>query len=152
MTGRSARFALPFILPGQAQKELFHNEAIAMLDGLVHAAVEGSASVPPDEPADGESWLVEAGGSGAWTGRDHALACFTSAGWRFAAPIDGMSVWDKSARLSRRWITGAWGDGTINVAAVEIVASESSGLDSQTSRLLSLARSSTLKREPLSTP
>lgn len=120
MTGRTARFALPFILPGQAQKELFHNEAIAALDGLVHAAVEGGASVPPDEPTDGESWLVEAGGSGAWTGHDHALACFTSGGWRFVAPIDGMSVWDKSAGLSRRWLTGAWTDGTINVAAVEI--------------------------------
>jgi hypothetical protein len=44
MTERSARFGLPFILPGQAQKEVFHNEALAALDGLVHAAVSGSAA------------------------------------------------------------------------------------------------------------
>lgn len=32
MTDTSARFALPLILPGQAQKEIFHNEALALLD------------------------------------------------------------------------------------------------------------------------
>jgi hypothetical protein len=29
MADTTPRFALPFILPGQAQKELFHNEALA---------------------------------------------------------------------------------------------------------------------------
>ncbi len=36
----SQRLALPFILPGQAQKELFHNEALQTLDLVVAAAVE----------------------------------------------------------------------------------------------------------------
>lgn len=120
MTERSARFGLPFILPGQAQKELFHNEALAALDGLVHAAIEGSATAPPADPNEGESWLVEAGGSGAWAGQDDALACFTAGGWRFLAPVAGMSVWDKVAGFSRRWTGSAWSDGTIAVAAVEI--------------------------------
>lgn len=120
MTGRSARFALPFILPGQAQKELFHNEALAALDGLVHAAVEGSATTPPADPADGEGWLVETGGSGVWAGQDNALACFTSGGWRFLAPVVGMSVWDKGAGFGRQWTGSAWSDGTIKVAGVEI--------------------------------
>ena len=120
MTERSARFALPFILPGQAQKEHFHNEALAALDGLVHAAVEGIAAAPPGDPADGDSWLVGTGGSGAWTGRDDALACFDPAGWRFLTPVAGMAVWDKDAGFSRQWTGSGWSDGTIQVAAVEI--------------------------------
>ncbi len=35
------RLSLPFIVPGQAQKELFHNEALQLLDVLVAGAVEG---------------------------------------------------------------------------------------------------------------
>ena len=120
MTERSARFAFPFILPGQAQKEQFHNEALAALDGLVHAAVEGIAGAPPSDPADGECWLVDAGGSGAWAGRDDALACFNSAGWRFLTPVEGMSVWDKDAGFGRQWTGAAWSDGTVKVAAVEV--------------------------------
>jgi len=120
MTGRSARFALPFLLPGQAQKEHFHNEALAALDGLIHAAVEGIELTPPAGPDDGESWLVGTGGSGAWAGQDDALACFTSGGWRFLVPVEGMIVWDKAAGFSRRWTGTVWSDGSIKVSAVEI--------------------------------
>lgn len=120
MTEHSARFALPFILPGQAQKEFFHNEALAALDGLIHPAVEGMAAMPPAEPEAGEGWLVADSGSGAWAGQDGSLACFTSGGWRFLAPVVGMSVWDKAEGLCRRWTGEGWGDGTIDVAAVAI--------------------------------
>ena len=42
MADTTPRFALPFILPGQAQKELFHNEALARIDLALHPAVEGA--------------------------------------------------------------------------------------------------------------
>ena len=41
MPETSPRFALPYILPGQAQKEIFHNEALAMLDAALHGAGSG---------------------------------------------------------------------------------------------------------------
>ena len=40
MTERSARFALPLLQPGQAQKEVFHNEALTAVALLIEAAVE----------------------------------------------------------------------------------------------------------------
>lgn len=121
MTESSARFAMPFILPGQAQKEVFHNEALATADALLHAAVESSAlAAPPADPAPGQCWLVAGGATGAWAGRSQALAAFTSGGWRFIAPVAGMAVWDKAAGLTRRWSGTAWSDGSVEAAALRI--------------------------------
>ena len=36
----TVRFALPLIAPGQAQKEAYHNEALAAIDAALHACVE----------------------------------------------------------------------------------------------------------------
>lgn len=35
----TARLKLPFLVPGQAQKELFHNEALQIIDMLVQPVV-----------------------------------------------------------------------------------------------------------------
>jgi hypothetical protein len=120
MTEQSARFALPFILPGQAQKELFHNEALAAVDGLLHPAVEGSAAAPPAEPEEGACWSVAAGASGAWQGQDGRLALATAGGWRFLTPVTGMSMWDKAAGFERRWTGTAWSDGKVAAAGLAV--------------------------------
>jgi hypothetical protein len=39
----TARFALPLIAPGQAQKEVYHNEALTAVDAALHACIEGSS-------------------------------------------------------------------------------------------------------------
>jgi hypothetical protein len=47
----SARLNMPFLIPGQAQKEFFHNEALQTLDLVAAAAVEeGPRSDPPPRP------------------------------------------------------------------------------------------------------
>jgi hypothetical protein len=120
MTELTARFGLPFILPGQAQKEVFHNEALAALDGLIHPAVAGIAAAPPPTPAEAESWIVAAGATGAWAGQDGRVAMRTAGGWRFAAPLAGMSVWDAAAGHARYWNGSAWSDGKLPVAGVVI--------------------------------
>ena len=59
MTETSSRFGLPFIMPGQAQKEAYHNEALALVDAALHACVvEGPTDVVPADPAVGSagSW------------------------------------------------------------------------------------------------
>jgi hypothetical protein len=114
MTEASARFAFPFILPGQAQKELFHNEALAAVDALLHAAVEGApAAEPPPAPGLGQSWIVAPGAGGAWAGHDHALATRTGGGWRFWAPVPGMRAWNKAAGHWLHWKGSAWSSGEI---------------------------------------
>jgi len=108
-------------VPGQAEKEQFHNEALPRLDGLVHAAVEGApVSAPPADPAEGQCWIVSPGATGDWAGRDDQLAIYSGGGWRFVAPVPGMAVWDKAAGLARRWTGAAWNDGAIAASALVI--------------------------------
>lgn len=89
----SDRFALPLLVTGQAQKEITHNEALILIDMLLHARVESrSLSIPPEMAQPGACWIVAADGAGAWMGQDGCLAMMTSGGWRFLAPRAGMRV------------------------------------------------------------
>jgi len=64
---------------------------------LLQPSVEGEAAAPPASPEDGECWLVAAGASGDFAGRDGQLASRQAGGWLFAAPRDGMRVFDRAA-------------------------------------------------------
>ena len=121
MSDSTARFALPYLLPGQAQKEAFHNEALARLDAALHACVAGAPSdeVPPD-PAPGQSWLVSADAAGPWAGKADNLATWTDGGWRFVAPVPGMTVWRVDAGYLLHWTGAAWSDGIWPAAALTI--------------------------------
>ncbi len=120
MTETTGRFALPFILPGQAQKELFHNEALAMIDAVLHPSVEEVAVDPPGAPGIGESWIVGAGASGLWDGRADAIATWTIGGWRFAVPVPGMMAWDRAAGWWRHWTGAEWSDGALAASSIQI--------------------------------
>jgi hypothetical protein len=121
MTERSARFALPLLQPGQAQKEVFHNEALAAVDLLLEAAVEGPAvAAPPASRQVGQCWIVAAGATGTWDGQADRIAGWTAGGWRFLAPQPGTRVWDKSASLWRYWDGSAWSDGSLPAAGLVV--------------------------------
>jgi len=75
MSEGTPRFELPFIIPGQAQKELFHNEALTAIDLLLQAAVEGPVpTVPPALASPGQWWIVGLMATEAWTGKQNQLA------------------------------------------------------------------------------
>jgi hypothetical protein len=119
MSETTPRFGLPFILPGQAQKELFHNEALTRIDAALHASVEDAPlSTPPAAPVEGQSWIVGSGPTGAWAGRDHQLATWSQGGWRFVAPDQGMNVWSKALALFLQWNGSAWSNGEVRGSAL----------------------------------
>jgi hypothetical protein len=52
------RLGLPMLYSGQAQKEVFVNEAHSLIDALLHCAVSGTQAVAPTSPAEGDSGLL----------------------------------------------------------------------------------------------
>ena len=108
------RLALPFITPGQAQKELFHNEALQALDIVVAAAVEaGPSETPPQSPMAGNCYLVGSQPVGSWSGKAHCIAAFTGGGWRFADPVEGLSAYLKPDGVWLVYRAGGWELGVV---------------------------------------
>ena len=121
MTDTTDRFALPLLIAGQAQKEMFHNEALAALDIAVQASVVATGlDTPPAAPAAGQCWIVGAAPGGVWAGQAHALAGWTQGGWRFVVPTPGMAVWDAGGAQVVRFVAGQWIGGVVSGARVEI--------------------------------
>jgi hypothetical protein len=114
MSDATPRLALPFLSPGQAQKELFHNEALSRIDALLQPAVEAVAvNDPPSAPVPGQCWIVGAAPTGAWAGQPGALASWTEGGWRFVTGRAGMILWSNSDSLFV-WFDGvAWRTGDV---------------------------------------
>ena len=115
----SARLSLPFLSPGQAQKEFFHNEALQTLDLLVAPAVEeGPRDAPPASPTIGACYRVGASPSGDWVGKSMCIAGYTSGGWRLIQPTEGMTAYVKSTGQTATYREGAWEIAGGQVAAI----------------------------------
>jgi hypothetical protein len=103
------RLSIPLLSAGQAQKELFHNEALQLLDSLVAPAVEdGPANDPPANPAIGQCYLIGEAPTGEWSGYAAHLAAYTSAGWRFIPPTSGMALFVKSTSTVATFSSAGW--------------------------------------------
>jgi len=118
---QTARFALPFLVPGQFQKELQVNESLQRIDLLISALVEGPPlNDPPASPVPGLCYLVGDAPSGAWAGKAGAIAGFTDGGWRFVQPPEGIQVLDRSTgeMIVRR--SGTWESGIARVREIRV--------------------------------
>ncbi|WP_293881409.1 DUF2793 domain-containing protein [Sphingomonas sp.] len=120
MTTTSDRLNLPFLALAQSQKETTHNEALALLDMAVQPVVQAIAPATiPAAPVAGQCWIVGAAPGGPWSGHADALAAWTSGGWRFLAPFDGMTVWSMADGVSARRVGSSWQVGQLT--AVKLV-------------------------------
>jgi Protein of unknown function (DUF2793). len=130
MTELSDRFALPLLSAGQAQKELYHNESLALLDLLAHTAVvDHGIDTPPSMPSPGQCWIVGSAPTGAWAGHDGALAGWTGGGWRFIAARAGMTAWDIANGYwlhhdGSDWVEGVLPASSLNVGGVQVVGGQ----------------------------
>ena len=102
------RLTLPLLAAGQAQKEITHNEALALIDGLLCPVAEAAGiDSPSPAPAAGQAWIVGPAPVGEWTGRAHQLAIATAGGWRFAEmPVGATVLIRASGALWRRTADG----------------------------------------------
>lgn len=122
------RFAFPYILASQAQKEVTHNEALIRLDALMQGSVRSrSLATPPGSPANGERWIVPSGATGAWAGQAGRIAHWNVNAWAFYVPATGWRYHVEDERLTVVWADGEWRDrivGTPNGGAIRLVALE----------------------------
>jgi len=116
------RLGLPLLVAGQVQKELFHNEALALIDLLIAGSVEeGPIAAPPPSPAIGRFYrIAPAGASGAFTGHEGKLAGWSAGGWRFVAPVEGMRLTEATSGLELAYRGSAWTSGSVRANEVVI--------------------------------
>ena len=103
----TARFELPVLFPGQAQKEFTLNEAVARIDALLHAAVSGEWTSEPTDRVAGDCVLVGVGAVGTFAGHDGSLAFYDGQQWSFVVPAVGMRVTDTSSE-ELLYFNGTW--------------------------------------------
>ena len=110
MSNNSPRFSIPYLAVSQAHKEITHNEALSVVDILMHASIEGIESLPPilSTGDAGKCWLVAPAATGVWSGMADAIASWNGFGWRFIQPVAGMAVWDKQNGKELRFAGGIW--------------------------------------------
>jgi len=100
---------LPYILPAQAQKHVTYNEALKMLDTLIHLSVVSDAlNQAPANPAAGDRYLVASSGSEAWQDKDNQLAIFQDGGWEFLIPQIGWQCYVQDLARVKIWNGTAW--------------------------------------------
>jgi hypothetical protein len=106
---QTVRLAAPLIEGGQIDKATTHNEALTLFDLALSAAVDGFlANNPPASPSAGACYVLGASPIGAWAGHAQALAGYTAGGWRFIAPVDGLTAWVKASSQFATYSGGGW--------------------------------------------
>ncbi len=119
----TAHLSLPLLAGAQSQKHVTHNEALLLLDALVHLSVEDAdLTAPPVTAADGERYLVATGATGDWAGHDGDIALRDGNGWSFLIPQTGWRVWigDAKALLvfdGLNWVSMSAGAGGTSQSA-----------------------------------
>jgi Protein of unknown function (DUF2793) len=128
MALQSDRLKLPLMAAAQAQKEVTHNEALALADIAVQAVVQAVApALVPSAPTSGQCWIAGTAPTGAWSGRAGHIAAWTAGGWRFVAPFEGMQAWSIAdgqtvRRTASAWVIGAQTASTLSIGGQQVVA------------------------------
>jgi Protein of unknown function (DUF2793) len=96
----SPLLALPYLASAQAQKHVTHNEALSLIDGLLHLSViSRSLSTPPGVIVDGDRYLVAASPTGEWVGQTGLVALRMEGAWRFLTPRKGWRLWVEAENI-----------------------------------------------------
>ena len=105
----SPNLQLPFLDANQNQKHVTHNAALSILDALVNCNVVSSVlTSPPPSLGDGQCWIVGAGATGAWAGKDLQLAAWQDGAWSFFVPKAGFTAFADDRATLLAWTGATW--------------------------------------------
>lgn len=108
MSETTARLALPYILPAQAQKHITHNEALQRIDAVLHLAIADTLASPPAIVDEESCYLVAPTASGAWSGKAGCIAVRQDGEWLFLEPRPGWCGWFAAEQQIRIFTSTAW--------------------------------------------
>jgi hypothetical protein len=127
----SLNLGMPYLTAAQSQKEVTHNEALAILDAVVHLAVEDrDATQPPSTVAEGQVYLIATTGSSGWLGYGSGqLAYYLNAAWSFITPKEGWKAWvkDEDALLCYEGTAVGWRNLNPRVTVSKLSSNEYAG-------------------------
>lgn len=76
---------LPLLAAAQAQKHVTLNEALILIDGLMHLAVqERNRNDPPEQVRAGDRYVIGAAPTGYFVGKAGMLAAFDGSNWNYS--------------------------------------------------------------------
>jgi len=78
------------------------NEGYDVNDALVQPTVKDhTLATPPGSPAEGDTYIVAASPTGAWTGHATHLTEWIGGAWKFYTPAEGWHAYDQ---LANQWL------------------------------------------------
>ncbi len=102
------RLGMPYLVAGQAQKEVTHNDALNDMDSIAQMSViNKTTATPPTSPAEGDSYIIAASPTGAWAGNANAIASYYS-GWRIKTPKTGWFAYVQAEGVFYLYDGSAW--------------------------------------------
>jgi hypothetical protein len=100
--------AMNYIASSQAQKEITHNDALNDLDFLAQAsAIDHTLATPPSSPSTGDTYIIAASPTGAWTGFANCVAAYYG-GWKIKTPVMGWLAWTRNDNRVLYYNGSAW--------------------------------------------
>jgi hypothetical protein len=95
---------------GEVDAQTVFNENMLRLDLFTHLWIQDrDLTAPPGGENDGEVWLVNATGTGAWAGHDDELAGYYDGEWRFQPLKPGMVAYVEDETDWIAYDGAAWG-------------------------------------------
>ena len=78
----------------------------------------------PASPVIGSCYIIADNASGDWQAREGQLAAYTSGGWRYLAPVEGMTMHVRSSAETATYRNGGWELGLVRGSALVIGANQ----------------------------
>ena len=115
----SPRHGIPLMSSATEQQWSTFSQAMKYFDALTDTVILGSQTTPPGSPDEGDTYIVTATATGAWTGHEDELAYYINSAWMFFTAAEGKIVWDSANSLYLRWTGSVWAQ-TLNVVPMSI--------------------------------
>ncbi|MEX0971534.1 MAG: DUF2793 domain-containing protein [Paracoccaceae bacterium] len=104
----TTHLGLPHLAAAQAQKHVTHNEALDLLDAIIHLSITSQLDTPPGSPSEGDRHLVIATATGDWAGWEGSIATFIAGAWLRVQPATGWRCWDDAGKVLLVYTGAAW--------------------------------------------